>query len=60
MKYKCKKCARDFPLPARIEEMTKDETKEFDFASPVTKSVYKTVVKYCCPFCESIDLEELQ
>lgn len=59
--YQCKKCKKVFPLAARIEVTDiEDLSPEFQGFQSVKKKKYTAVIKYCCPYCESIDLEEVQ
>lgn len=55
------KCKRTFDLPARIEDMTKEEDTTPTFTQfKKVKTIYRTLVKHCCPFCESIDFKEVK
>jgi ribosomal protein L37AE/L43A len=51
--WKCKECGRTFPIPARIS---------FEKAPPPGSFDVKRVIveKACCPFCESIEFEEVE
>ena len=63
MTYQCnnKECNRTFDVPARIEDMTKEENPDFEISMVVTKKTkFHTVIKHCCPFCESIDFKEVK
>lgn len=51
--WKCKSCGRKFPLPARISI-----EKRPSFGSPDVSRII--VEKPCCPFCESIEFEEVE
>jgi len=52
-KFRCKSCGRTFPAYA-----IKEEEK---VTSPMTLGIGRVFVrKPCCPFCESIEIEEVQ
>jgi len=56
MPFKCKnpECGKTFPLPGRISE---EKRPASGFIPDVTRRI---VEKPCCPFCESIEFEEIR
>jgi len=53
--WKCNKCGRTFPLTARVSVERRPSTVA------CTPDITRVVVeKSCCPFCESIEFEEVK
>ena len=66
MVYRCVKCKKEFPLPAKFvvvdpafnEALTKLEDGQF-LSRPTQASGYETKVEIpCCPFCYSKEINE--
>jgi len=49
---KCKACGKTFPIAARISV----EKRPLGFGTPEITRVI--IEKHCCPFCESLEIEE--
>ena len=54
--WKCKTCGKTFPLPARIS-CERTSPNPFTISTQATRII---VEKPCCPFCESIEFEEVK
>ena len=64
MKYKCRKCGREFDIPATITYPTPTLQQprpeiNWPYTAPPPMTIFTyTVSVPCCPHCHSTDIEE--
>ena len=65
MKYHCRNCNREFDIPAMITYRPTINFPAWPYtipwpytSSPQQQTLTYDVQKPCCPFCESVEIEE--